>query len=89
MWDLRYGLQQGIVGNLNDDHKNSLERIHRSGNHLLGLISDEIDISKIEAGRIDTYYEQFPLKEVIEEAVDNIRPQAEAKAIALEINASK
>ncbi len=80
-------LLQGIVGELNDEQKNSLERIHRSGNHLLGLISDVIDISKIEAGRIDTFFEQFPLKELVDESIDCIRPLAEAKGLKLIVNA--
>ena len=79
-------LLQGVAGELNDKQRDSLERIYRSGNHLLGLISDVIDISKIEAGRIDAFYEPFPLKEVVEEAIETIRPQADAKGLELEIN---
>lgn len=80
-------LLQGVAGDLNEKQKDSMQRINRAGNHLLGLISDVIDISKIEAGRIDAYPEQFPLKEVVEDAVESIRPQADAKALKLEINA--
>jgi len=79
-------LLQGVAGELNDKQKDSMERIYRSGNHLLGLISDVIDISKIEAGRVDVFYEPFPLKEVVEEAIETIRPQADAKGLVLELN---
>lgn len=78
-------LIQGILGELNDKQKDSMERIHRSGNHLLGLISDVIDISKIEAGRIDAFPEPFVLRELLEEALETVRPQADAKGLALEL----
>ncbi|MCK5035999.1 MAG: PhnD/SsuA/transferrin family substrate-binding protein, partial [Candidatus Sabulitectum sp.] len=78
-------LLQGLSGELSSEQKDSMERIYRSGNHLLALISDVIDISKIEAGRIDVFYEHFMLKEVVDEAVESIRPQAVAKNLALEL----
>jgi len=81
-------LLQGISGELNDEQKNSLERIHRAGNHLLGLISDVIDISKIEAGRIDVYYEDFLLKDLVDESIETIGPQAELKALDIEVIAN-
>ena len=80
-------LLQGVAGELNDKQKDSMERIYRSGNHLLGLISDVIDISKIEAGRVDVFYEPFLLKEVVDEAIETIRPQADAKGLKLDLNA--
>jgi signal transduction histidine kinase len=80
-------LLQGVAGELNSKQKDSMERIYRSGNHLLGLISDVIDISKIEAGRVDVFYEHFPLKEVVEEAIETICPQADAKGLKLDLNA--
>jgi len=80
-------LLQGISGDLNSKQKDSMERIFRSGKHLLGLISDVIDISKIEAGHIDAFYEYFSLKQVVEESIETIRPQADAKGLKLELNA--
>jgi len=80
-------LLQGLSGDLNDEQKGSLERVYRSGNHLLGLISDVIDISKIEAGRIDFHYESFPLEDVVVESIETIRPQADAKGLELTIDA--
>jgi len=79
-------LLQGVSGSLNEKQLDSMQRINRAGNHLLGLISDVIDISKIEAGRIDAYPEQVSLKEVVEDAVESIRPLADAKGLKLEVS---
>ena len=80
-------LLQGVSGELNDKQIDNVQRISRAGNHLLSLISDIIDISKIEAGRVDIYAEQFPLKEVVDDAIGSIRPLADAKDIQIEIKA--
>lgn len=79
-------LLQGVSGALNEKQQDSMQRINRAGNHLLGLISDVIDISKIEAGRIDAYPEHVSLKEVVDDAVESIRPLADAKGLILEVS---
>ena len=78
-------LLHGVIGELAENQKDSVQRINKAGNHLLSLISDIIDISKIEAGRVDVFPEKFFLKELIEDAVESIRPQADAKSIVIEI----
>jgi len=70
---------EGLSGTLNEEQQDNLRRVHQSGQHLLGLISDVIDISKIEAGRIEAYPERFSLKEIIDESVASIRPLADKK----------
>ncbi|MET0012794.1 MAG: transporter substrate-binding domain-containing protein [Sedimenticola sp.] len=79
-------LLQGVTGDLNTKQRDSLERVQRAGRHLLSLISDVIDISKIEAGRIEIYKEKFSLKDLLQEAVDNVGPQAEAKGLELKVD---
>ncbi|MET0081455.1 MAG: transporter substrate-binding domain-containing protein [Sedimenticola sp.] len=79
-------LLQGVTGDLNTKQRDSLQRVQRAGRHLLSLISDVIDISKIEAGRIEVYKEEFSLKDLLQEAVDNVGPQAKAKGLVLEVD---
>jgi PAS domain S-box-containing protein len=54
-----------------------LERIHSAGKHLLGLINDVLDLSKIEAGRTELYLETFDVAELIRGVVQTIKPMAE------------
>jgi len=51
-----------------------LNKINAAGKHLLALINDILDLSKIEAGRMDLYLERFDLRQMLDEAVDTIMP---------------
>ena len=57
-----------------DDMVSDLKKIHASGNHLLNLINDILDLSKVEAGRMDLYLESFGLKEMLEESLGSLEP---------------
>ena len=81
-------LIQGLSGALNADQKSNLQRIHSSGRHLLAIITDIIDISKIEAGYVDVFPESFKLKDLVDEAIALIIPMANGKEIALEVEAT-
>ena len=74
---------QGIVGPLNDEQKKQLGMVRGSAHHLLSLINDVLDISKIEAGQLRMTFEPFDLREVLEKTVANARPLAEKKGLAL------
>jgi polar amino acid transport system substrate-binding protein len=77
---------QGMTGPLNDKQQDHLTRVYNSAKHLLALITDVIDISKIEAGRIDVFPEDIILSEIVDEAVINIEPQLKAKNLELKIS---
>lgn len=75
----------GLSGELNEEQKDNLSRAYTSALHLLSLVSDVIDISKIEAGKTEAYPESVQLGEVIGEATGGIEPELEAKGLGLEV----
>ena len=75
---------QEMSGPLNEEQKDNLSRVKRSANHLLALITEVIDISKIESGRIDSYPQSFSLNAMVREAIDTVQTQVEDKGLILE-----
>jgi len=58
--------------------------IKASGTHLLHLINDILDLSKIEAGRLELHYETVNIRELVESVRQTVQPQMESKSITLE-----
>jgi PAS domain S-box-containing protein len=77
-------LAEQLEGPLNDKQKRFVGHVHKDSMHLLELINDILDLSKIEAGRLELRCEVFDAAAVAREAVSSIRAQAEAKSIAVE-----
>jgi signal transduction histidine kinase/purine-cytosine permease-like protein/FixJ family two-component response regulator len=66
---------------LPERRRDNVRIIRRSGEHLAGLIEGLLDISKIEAGRIELYRDQVRLEEFLDQVVNMFRLQAESKGI--------
>ncbi len=76
-------LRQRMAGPLNDEQEKQLGMVHRAARHLLGLINDILDLSRIESGRMELQLERFRVSDVAREVVDQLRPLATPKGIDL------
>ncbi len=74
-----------MAGPVSGQQRGYLQRVHRASRHLLGLITDIIDVSKIDAGMLATEYSDFELGEVLSTAREQIEPQARDKHLELVI----
>lgn len=78
-------LLQELPGPLNDEQRKQLDIVRKSARHLLALINDVLDISKIEAGQLDMIREPMDLRVSIDKVVAIVRPLAEKKELALRV----
>ena len=76
---------QGMSGEINDSQKDQLSRVYASAIHLLALVSDVIDISKIEAGKIGVDIEDFTVAPLIDECVELVSKMVAEKGLSLEV----
>jgi signal transduction histidine kinase len=77
-------LHERMFGELNAKQAEYVADIHGSGRHLLSLINDILDLSKIEAGRMDLDLARFNLPVVIDDALTLVRERAARNSVALE-----
>jgi PAS domain S-box-containing protein len=76
-------LAMGIHGTLNEKQSEHMDYVIKSGEHLLDLISDILDISKIEAGRAELSEEHFEVENVVSSCVNMIRSKSDEAALQL------
>ena len=72
--------------NMQDDEKRNLAIIHRSGNHLLRLINEILELSKGEAGRLQAQMEVVALAPLLQEVMDMLGMRAEQQGMALRLD---
>jgi len=77
-------LSEELEGPLNPKQQRFIHHIRTDSQHLLALINDILDISKIESGRLELRREAFDIAGALEETLSSIRPQAALKSIAIE-----
>jgi len=78
-------LEQELAGPLNDEQKKQLAMVSESAEHLLALINDVLDISKIEAGQLKVEAGAVEIGPLLEKAVRTVKPLAEAKNLTLDL----
>jgi PAS domain S-box-containing protein len=79
-------LLQELAGPLNAEQSKQLGMVKGSARHLLGLINDILDISKIEAGQLELAIEEFSLRESVDLVVRSMAPLAEEKGLSLTVS---
>ena len=82
-------LLEGLDGELNGRMEEDVRLIRESGDHLRGLIGDILDMSKIEAGRMDLRYEEVDIAQLANDVVATAAPLAQEKQIFLHLDMDK
>ena len=80
-------LLQGLAGPLNDEQRKQLGMVKGSSHHLLELITDIIDMSKIEAGKLSLSLGSFDLASTAREVLESLQPAAGRKSLKLTLEA--
>ncbi len=78
-------LLERMFGDINERQEEYLRDIHGSGKHLLELLNEILDLSKVEAGRMDLEYSSFELRSLLEDAASMLRERASAHGISLRV----
>ncbi|MDI6691916.1 MAG: ATP-binding protein [Anaerosomatales bacterium] len=75
---------QGLAGPLTEEQRKQLEMVNASGHHLLSLVNDLLDLSRIEAGAVVLQREPIDVAALVAEALGAVRATADTKGLALE-----
>ena len=81
-------LREGMVGDVNEKQAEYLDDILSSGNHLLSLINDVLDLSKVEAGQVELELAPFSLQEALERGVAMVRERATQDGVQVTLAAN-
>ena len=78
-------LQAGVYGKLNDQQGEQVRSIHGSAEHLLKIINDILDMSKLEAGHGGLHEEDFDVRDVIQSCITLIKPRADETRLTIRV----
>ncbi len=81
-------LREGISGEINAKQQEYLDDIVTSANHLLALINDVLDLSKVEAGQVELQVAPFSLSDALERGVSMVREQATINGVQVALHAN-
>jgi signal transduction histidine kinase len=76
-------MKDGLLGPLNEDQKNWLDRIKNNATGLINLVSDFLDVSKLESGRIELSRAEINIADLVHNTLQNFTPLATSKSIRL------
>ncbi len=82
-------LREELKGPLNDKQKRFVDHVHQDSQHLLELINDILDLSKIESGQMELHRESFDATRAIADVLNGIRPIAESRGVHMESRLTK
>ncbi len=80
---------QGLAGPLNEEQTKQLKMVQGSARHLLALINDVLDISKIEAGQVEIHRTEFDLHEACQHVMQTVLPLAKKKGLQLQFDGAE
>ena len=80
-------VEMGVHGGVTDAQRDAMSRIRRSGQHLLSLVNNVLNLERAEVSELETEFEPLPVAQLFEDADALTRPQAEAKGITLSVDA--
>ncbi len=81
-------LLRGLAGPLNEEQAKQLKMAKGSGQHLLALINDVLDISKIEAGELEVSFKPYDFVKSVNKVISIVQPLADKKKLDLRLNIS-
>jgi len=85
---LSEALQQQVYGEVNPNQNKALSNIHASGTHLLNLINDILDVSKIESGKFEMQFEMTSLSDICQASLQMVKGMAQKKRLKVGLSIS-
>jgi len=82
-------MRKGRAGPVTEEQERQLQMVMSSAQHLLDIINDVLDVSKIESGESVLKIEEFSLPEILERSVNLIRPQADTAGLTLDFEVAE